>query len=55
VIKNGRLLNFTHFDIDTTWYPHFVPLFPRRSGVSDGNLRRLRRECDEIRNCLSHL
>lgn len=55
VIKEGRLINFTHFDIDTTWYPQFIPLFPRRSGVSDKNLRRLREECDEIRNCLTHL
>lgn len=53
--KKGRLIGFTHFDIDTTWYPDFTPLFPRRSGVSDKNLRRLRRECDEISNCLSHL
>jgi hypothetical protein len=53
VIRNGRLVDFTHFDIDTTWYPEFTPLFPRRSGVSDQNLRRLRRECEEITNCLS--
>lgn len=55
VIKNGRLINFTRFDIDTTWYPQFTPLFPRRSGVSDKNLRRLRQECDEVASCLNHL
>lgn len=55
VVKDGRLINFTRFDIDTTWYPEFTPLFPRRSGVSEKNLRRLRRECEELTSCLSHL
>lgn len=53
VYKEGRLSGFIHFDLDTTWYPDFTPLFPRRSGVSDKNLRRLRRECEELALCLS--
>lgn len=53
VFKNGRLLDFTHFDLDTTWYPKkFAPLFPRRSGVSQANRRKLIQQCGEVVDCL---
>lgn len=53
VIRDGRLIDFTHFDLDTTWYPRFTILFPRRSGLSATNLERARRECHQILQCLT--
>lgn len=52
VHENGRLVDFTHFDLDTTWYPQFTPLFPRRSGLSVANQNRAKRECREIIECM---
>lgn len=50
----GALVDFRHFDLDTTWYPErFSPLFPRRAGASRENIATLRRQCGEVRNCLA--
>jgi len=53
---NGRLIDFTHFDIDTTWYPEqFSILFPRLSSLSDKNFTRLISECVQVIKCLHEL
>jgi hypothetical protein len=50
----GALVNFRHFDLDTTWYPErFSPLFPRRAGASAQNISTARRQCTEIKRCLA--
>lgn len=55
VIQDGRLVDFTRFDLDTTWYPRFTPLFPRRSGLSAANLKRAQIECRRVMQCLYRL
>lgn len=50
--KNG-VLDFQHFDLDTTWYPGvFVPLFPRLSGLSETKRKELASECALVYTCL---
>jgi hypothetical protein len=49
----GVLVDFRHFDLDTTYYPErFSPLFPRRAGASKESIATLRRQCAEIQVCL---
>lgn len=52
-IKAGKLVDFTRFDLDSTWYPEtFTPLFPRHSGLTNEVRRRAINECQLIINCL---
>lgn len=53
--EKGQLLGFSHFDLDTTWYPQFSPLFPRRSGLSEEKRKEALRQCQEIQMCLKQL
>lgn len=56
IFKNDQIVDFTHFDIDTTWYPGaFSPLFPRRSGVTSNTQERAKGECKEISKCLTNI
>lgn len=49
----GQLLGFSHFDLDTTWYPEqFSPLIPRRSGLSAPGRKKLIDECHRVQACL---
>lgn len=50
--KEGQIQSFNNFDLDTTLYSEFSPLYPRRSGVTPAERRALRYQCDEIMECL---
>lgn len=52
--EKGQLIGFSHFDIDTTWYPEqFSPLVPRRSGLSAPGRKKLIDECRRVQACLA--
>lgn len=50
--STGQLTGFNNFDLDTTFYSDFSPLFPRLSGLSPENQQRAVRECTQIISCL---
>lgn len=50
--RRGRLVGFVTFDLDTTWYGDFTPLFPRRTGMSETTRRRALDQCLEAIRCL---
>jgi hypothetical protein len=53
VFENGKLKDWHHFDLDTTWYPQtYTPLFPRRLGTSKKTRLKALRQCEQIRTCL---
>jgi hypothetical protein len=54
IIVNGQLKGFNHFDLDSTWYEKFTPLFPRRSNLSELNRNRAIKECNQLRHCIQN-
>ncbi|MEN0058237.1 MAG: hypothetical protein AAGB31_05340 [Bdellovibrio sp.] len=50
--EQGRLLGFSDFDLDTTFYPHFSPLYPRLTGLSEAERMQLFLDCTQIQTCL---
>jgi hypothetical protein len=53
--KEGQIQGFNDFDLDTTWYSEFSPLYPRGTGVTSAERRVLRNEYYKIRECLLDL
>lgn len=51
--NKGRITGFNTFDLDTTWYQTFSPLFPRNSGLSQANREKAINQCHQISQCLS--
>lgn len=52
--KDGQLQGFNDFDLDTTWYSEFSPVYPRRSGISEEERKILINESKEIAECLKN-
>lgn len=50
--SQGALEAFDRFDIDSTVYPQFSPLYPRRTGISNEKRIELLEQCKEIQECL---
>ncbi len=50
--SQGQLQGFQDFDVDTTWYEEFSPVYQRRSGLSVKEQMAMVESCETVQRCL---
>lgn len=50
--SEGQLQGFQDFDVDSTWYSEFSPVYERRSGLSVKEQMAMVESCERVQKCL---